>query len=249
MEHVRERGYKPIELPGADRLAIGVLGSNPSAIRDAVVALPGVLAAIPVSKPYKMVGLEWHPQRTVVDVGGVRVGDGSLVVAAGPCAVESETQLVDTAVSVAAAGAELLRGGAYKPRSSPYSFRGLGAQGLDYLQPRARADRPACGDRGAHAGRRHGGRGGRRHAPGGHAQRPELQPARGGGGGRQAGAAQARAQQHCRGMAAQRGVRASTTATRTSCSASEGSAPSRAAPETRSTSPLCRWSNRCPICL
>jgi len=134
MAHVRERGYKPIELPGADRLAIGVLGSNPSTIRDAVVALPGVLAAIPVSKPYKMVGLEWHPERSVVEVGGVRIGDGSLVVAAGPCAVESETQIVDTATSVAAAGAQLLRGGAYKPRSSPYSFRGLGLAGLDHLR-------------------------------------------------------------------------------------------------------------------
>lgn len=133
MEHVRNRGYKPIELPGADRLAIGVLGSNPSAIRDAVVALPGVLDAIPVSKPYKMVGLEWHPERSVVNVGGVHIGDGSLTVAAGPCAVESEAQLVDTATSVAAAGAALLRGGAYKPRSSPYSFRGLGAEGLEHL--------------------------------------------------------------------------------------------------------------------
>ncbi len=134
MAHVRERGYKPIELPGADRLAIGVLGSNPASIRDAVVALPGVVDAIPVSKPYKMVGLEWHPERSIVDVGGVRIGGGSLTVAAGPCAVESEDQLIDTAKSVAASGAGLLRGGAYKPRSSPYSFRGLGAQGLDHLR-------------------------------------------------------------------------------------------------------------------
>jgi 3-deoxy-7-phosphoheptulonate synthase len=134
MQHVRDRGYKPIELPGADRLAIGVLGSNPSAIHDAVVALPGVVAAIPVSKPYKMVGLEWHPQRSVVHIGTVRIGDGSLTVAAGPCAVESEAQLVQTATNVAAAGATLLRGGAYKPRSSPYSFRGLGAEGLDHLR-------------------------------------------------------------------------------------------------------------------
>jgi 3-deoxy-7-phosphoheptulonate synthase len=134
MQHVRDRGYKPIELPGADRLAIGVLGSNPSAIRDAVVGLPGVVAAIPVSKPYKMVGLEWHPERTVVQVGAVRIGDGSLSVAAGPCAVEGEAQVLDTAINVAAAGASLLRGGAYKPRSSPYSFRGLGAEGLEHLR-------------------------------------------------------------------------------------------------------------------
>jgi 3-deoxy-7-phosphoheptulonate synthase len=134
MAHVRDRGYKPIELPGADRLAIGVLGSNPAAIYDAVVALPGVVAAIPVSKPYKLVGREWHPETSVVAVGGVRIGGGTLVVAAGPCAVESETQLVDTATFVAAAGAGLLRGGAYKPRSSPYSFRGLGAEGLEHLR-------------------------------------------------------------------------------------------------------------------
>jgi 3-deoxy-7-phosphoheptulonate synthase len=139
VEHVRERGYRPIELPGADRLAIGVLGSNPAAIRDAVVALPGVIDAIPVSKPYKMVGLEWHPQRSVVNVGGVSIGDGSLTVAAGPCAVESEAQLLETATSVASAGARLLRGGAYKPRSSPYSFRGLGAEGLEHLR-RARVE-------------------------------------------------------------------------------------------------------------
>ena len=134
LAHVRDRGYKPIELPGADRLAIGVLGTNPVAIRDAVAALPGVLAAIPVSKPYKMVGREWHPELSVVEVGGVRIGAGAFAVAAGPCAVESEEQLVKTARHVRAAGGALLRGGAYKPRSSPYSFRGLGAPGLEHLR-------------------------------------------------------------------------------------------------------------------
>ena len=132
--HVTERGYRPIELLGSDRLAIGVLGSNPSTIRDAVVGLPGVIAAIPVSKPYKLVGREWHPETSVVDVAGVRIGAGDLVVAAGPCAVESEEQLVATARYVGGVGAQLLRGGAYKPRSSPYSFRGLGSTGLEHLQ-------------------------------------------------------------------------------------------------------------------
>ncbi len=134
MAHVRDRGYQPIELPGADRLAIGVLGTNPATIRDAVVALPGVLDAIPVSKPYKLVGREWHPDSSVVRVGDVPIGDGAFAVAAGPCAVESEQQLVDTARRVRSAGANMLRGGAYKPRSSPYSFRGLGAPGLEYLR-------------------------------------------------------------------------------------------------------------------
>ena len=177
---MRDRGYKPIELPGADRLAIGVLGSNPSAIRDAVVALPGVVDAIPVSKPYKMVGLEWHP-RTNGGAGRRRCASATArsSVAAGPCAVESEAQLLDTATNVAAAGASLLRGGAYKPRSSPYSFRGLGAQGLEHLRhAREMTGLPVVtevltpSDVG---GRRRG----CRHAPGGHAQRPELQPARG----------------------------------------------------------------------
>ena len=133
VRHVRDRGFRPIELPGADRLAIGVLGSNPAQIRDAVVALPGVMDAIPVSKPYKQVGLEWQPQRTVVDVAGVRIGGGEFVVGAGPCAVESETQLLRAAHAVRDAGAVLLRGGAYKPRTSPYAFRGLGAPGLELL--------------------------------------------------------------------------------------------------------------------
>jgi 3-deoxy-7-phosphoheptulonate synthase len=134
IRHVRERGYRPIELPGTDRLAIGVLGSNPGQIRDAVVGLPGVLAAVPVSKPYKQVGREWHPEPTVVDVGGVRIGEGApFAVAGGPCAVESRDQLLETARAVKGAGASLLRGGAYKPRTSPYSFSGLGAAGLEYL--------------------------------------------------------------------------------------------------------------------
>jgi 3-deoxy-7-phosphoheptulonate synthase len=131
--HVREHGFEPIELPGADRIAIGVLGSNPISVRDHVVALPGVLDAVPVSKPYKRVGREWHPERSVVEVAGVRFGGDEVSVIAGPCAVEDESQLLATARAVRAAGAVMLRGGAYKPRTSPYSFRGLGPTGLDLL--------------------------------------------------------------------------------------------------------------------
>ena len=133
MRHVREHGYEPVELPGTDRIAIGVLGSHPASIRDHVVGLPGVVDAIPVSKPYKMVGLEWHPDRTVVSVGGARFGGHEFVVAAGPCAIESHDQLLATARGVRTAGALVLRGGAYKPRTSPYSFRGLGVAGLQLL--------------------------------------------------------------------------------------------------------------------
>jgi 3-deoxy-7-phosphoheptulonate synthase len=132
-EHVRAHGFRPIELPGTDRLAIGVLGSNPVSIRDAIVDLPGVLDAIPVSKPYKQVTREWHPEDTIVDISGVRLGSGDCVVIAGPCAVESADQVLATAAGVADAGAAMLRGGAFKPRTSPYSFRGLGAEGLRHL--------------------------------------------------------------------------------------------------------------------
>jgi len=133
ISHIRERGFQPVELPGAERLAIGVLGSNPAQIRDAVAGLPGVMDAIPVSKPYKQVGREWHPELTSVTVGGVEIGRGNFAVAAGPCAVESEEQTTSTAAAVRAAGGTLLRGGAYKPRSSPYAFRGLGREGLRLL--------------------------------------------------------------------------------------------------------------------
>jgi 3-deoxy-7-phosphoheptulonate synthase len=131
--HVRDRGYEPIELPGVDRLAIGVLGTNPGSIRDSIIELPGVLDAVPVSKPYKQVTREWHPEATVVDVSGVRLGDGSFTVIAGPCAVESRDQLLSTARAVHEGGAAIIRGGAFKPRTSPYSFRGLGAAGLEHL--------------------------------------------------------------------------------------------------------------------
>ena len=137
--HVRAAGFRPIKLPGADRLAIGVLGTNPGSIRDAIVDLPGVADAIPVSKPYKQVTREWHPDDTIVDVSGVHLGDGSCAVIAGPCAVESREQLLATATAVAQAGAAMLRGGAFKPRTSPYSFRGLGLEGLEHLAEARRA--------------------------------------------------------------------------------------------------------------
>ena len=138
-EHVRASGFRPIELPGADRLAIGVLGTNPGSIRDSIVDLPGVVDAIPVSKPYKQVTREWHPEDTIVDVSGLHIGDGSCAVIAGPCAVESREQVLAAATGVAAAGAAMLRGGAFKPRTSPYSFRGLGLEGLQHLAEARRA--------------------------------------------------------------------------------------------------------------
>jgi len=102
-------------------------------LRDALELLPGVDQVILVSKPYKLASREFHPQDTIVKLNGVTIGGDEIVVMAGPCAVESEEQLLATAQAVKAAGATILRGGAYKPRTSPYQFRGLGENGLRIL--------------------------------------------------------------------------------------------------------------------
>lgn len=133
MDKVQEHGFRPIELPGADRVAIGVLGSNPIQLRDLVLSLPGVADAVPVSKPFKLVSREFHPRASQVSVGPQTFGPPHFQVIAGPCSVETEAQLMATARAVKAAGGTLLRGGAFKPRTSPYSFRGLGEDGLKLL--------------------------------------------------------------------------------------------------------------------
>lgn len=122
-------------IPGGERTAIGVLG-NRGYVDDATIRdLPGVLEVIHVSKPYKMVSRDFHPASTVVRIGPVVVGDGCpSVVMAGPCSIESEAQMLESARLVKAAGAHVLRGGAFKPRTGPHSFQGLGAEGLKYLQ-------------------------------------------------------------------------------------------------------------------
>ena len=130
---IEERGFRSVKLPGEDRVAIGVLGSNPISLRDAIVNMAGVADAVPVSKPFKLVGREFHPEPTVVDVNGVKIGGTTFVVMGGPCSVESEAQMMEVAEAVAAAGGHMLRGGAFKPRTSPYSFRGLGEEGLKLL--------------------------------------------------------------------------------------------------------------------
>lgn len=133
MEKVKEHGFRPLELPGQDRTAIGVLGTNPIQLRDLVLSLPGVADAVPVSKPFKLVSREFHPQASSITVAGRTFGPPHFQVIAGPCSVESEAQLMAAAEAVQAAGATFLRGGAFKPRTSPYSFRGLGEAGLRLL--------------------------------------------------------------------------------------------------------------------
>jgi 3-deoxy-7-phosphoheptulonate synthase len=134
IESVAKMGLKAAPIPGSERTAIGVLGNkgyvDDSTIRD----LPGVQEVIHVSKPYKLVSRDFHPRATVVKVGGVEIGEGKRpVVAAGPCAVESEEQIVRTARAVKKAGADLLRGGAFKPRTGPHTFQGLREEGLKLL--------------------------------------------------------------------------------------------------------------------
>jgi 3-deoxy-7-phosphoheptulonate synthase len=127
------QGLKAHPIPGAQRTAIGITG-NLGVVEPAhFETLSGVLEVIQVSHPYKLVSREFQPDPTVVDVGGVRIGGPELVVIAGPCSVESHEQTLRIARKVKTAGAHLLRGGAYKPRTSPYSFQGLGLEGLKIL--------------------------------------------------------------------------------------------------------------------
>lgn len=127
-------GYTAAPIPGSERTAIGVLGNKGYVDDSKILELPGVQRVIHVSKPYKLVSRDFHPEDTIVDVCGVRIGQGHRpVVVAGPCAVESEEQIIKTALFVAKAGADMLRGGAFKPRTGPHTFQGLREEGLKLL--------------------------------------------------------------------------------------------------------------------
>ena len=130
---IESLGFRAHIIPGAQRTAIGITGNQGSLDPAEFEDLPGVAEAIRVSKPYKLVSREVKPEDTVVTVGGVRVGAGGLVFCAGPCAVEGREQILTAARAAKEAGAQLLRGGAYKPRTSPYAFQGLGEEGLEML--------------------------------------------------------------------------------------------------------------------
>ena len=131
---IERLGFAAAPIPGSERTAIGVLG-NKGYVDDATVRdLPGVQEVIHVSKPYKLVSRDFHPKNTIVKVAGLEIGAGRRpVVMAGPCAVESEDQIVKTARAVKAAGADVLRGGAFKPRTGPHTFQGLREEGLKLL--------------------------------------------------------------------------------------------------------------------
>ncbi len=133
-QRIVEFGFRSRPSLGEDRFVISVLGSPiPDALEEALHRLSGVQEVVRISKKYKLVSREFQPEDSVVNVSGVKIGGSEVVVMAGPCSVETEQQTIETAHAVKAAGATMLRGGAFKPRTSPYDFRGLGEEGLKIL--------------------------------------------------------------------------------------------------------------------
>jgi 3-deoxy-7-phosphoheptulonate synthase len=138
---IKESGLTPHDNYGTQRVVIAVLGDvGPK--RDYLMSklnqMPGVDSVTPISRPFKLTSRESHPEDTVIELPGTRIGNGTLTVMAGPCSIEDRDMMVETARSVAASGATILRGGAFKPRTSPYSFQGLGEEGLRYLREAGR---------------------------------------------------------------------------------------------------------------
>ena len=130
---VEEMGLTAKVMEGESQKIVGVIGDKAKMCCLNVESFKGVEKTVNISKSYKLVSREFHPRSTVIDVDGIKIGDGSLVVMAGPCAVESKEQLLEAARIAKAGGAQFIRGGAYKPRTSPYSFQGLEELGLKYL--------------------------------------------------------------------------------------------------------------------
>ena len=130
---VEETGLQAKIMEGAQQKIVGVIGDKTKLASVAIEAMNGVENIVAISKSYKLASREFHPQSTVIDIDGVKIGGAEPVVMAGPCAVESREQLLMTAEIVKKGGAQFLRGGAYKPRTSPYSFQGLEVEGLKYL--------------------------------------------------------------------------------------------------------------------
>ena len=130
---IESQGLTAKVMEGAQQKIVGVIGDKTRLAACAIDALSGVERSVAISKSYKLVSREFHPQSSVIDVAGVPIGGDGFVVMAGPCAVESRAQLLETAEIARRGGAQFLRGGAYKPRTSPYSFQGLEEEGLKYL--------------------------------------------------------------------------------------------------------------------
>jgi 3-deoxy-7-phosphoheptulonate synthase len=130
---IRSMGYDVHLSEGKERTIIGVIGRGRPLESDQLALMPGVQDVVPVSHPYKIASREYHPDDTLIPLNGIKVGGPDLALIAGPCSVEDRTQIIETAHAVREAGATALRGGAFKPRTSPYAFQGLGEEGLKYL--------------------------------------------------------------------------------------------------------------------
>src|SRR5437762_1207634 len=149
---LEEAGCGAVVTPGREATVIGAIGE-----RELLAALPlegyaGVEQVLPILKPYKLVSRELSPDPTVIEARGRRIGDGYFGFIAGPCSVETREQTLETARAVAAAGVTMLRGGAFKPRTSPYAFQGLGDEALEILKEAREIGRASCRERGESAG-------------------------------------------------------------------------------------------------
>jgi 3-deoxy-7-phosphoheptulonate synthase len=134
IREIETLGYRGIPIPGAQRTAVCIIGNQGQVEDSCLLALDGVKETIRVTKPYKLVSRETHPQPTIITIGNVMIGGKKPVIMAGPCAIESEKQALTIASLVKQFGAQVFRGGAFKPRTSPYSFQGLGEEGLKILK-------------------------------------------------------------------------------------------------------------------
>ena len=130
---VEKLGLRVNVVNGATQSVIGIIGDTTKVDPESIEVDPAVEKVMHVSEPYKLANRAFHPEDSVIDVGGVKIGGGHLAVIAGPCSVESKEQVIEIAKAAKAAGANLLRGGAFKPRTSPYAFQGMGSAGLDIL--------------------------------------------------------------------------------------------------------------------
>jgi 3-deoxy-7-phosphoheptulonate synthase len=134
IERIREAGYQPHVTRGTTRTIVAAVGSGRRHEIEALQVAPGVDNVVPIAQPFKLVSRQVRPERSIVKINGVSIGGPEVVVIAGPCSVESREQLLDTAHAVKRSGATMLRGGAYKPRTSPYDFQGLGIEALKILR-------------------------------------------------------------------------------------------------------------------
>jgi len=134
IKEIERMGYRGIPMPGAERTAVCILGNKGPVDDTRLLTMDGVKETIPVTKPYKLVSRETRLEPTVITIGDISIGGGEVIIMAGPCAVESENQALTIARYVKKCGAQVFRGGAFKPRTSPYSFQGLGQKGLKILE-------------------------------------------------------------------------------------------------------------------